>query len=105
MFSVPRRTALVITMVVAAAAMLAGCGKDQGNPLSPSGADLGAMKGGGVELSMANANVRAVAAVQGRHSADLMGIAGVVGTATGLDANGDLAIMVMTEHALGAGRL
>jgi hypothetical protein len=105
MFSVPRRTALVITLVFAAAAVLAGCSRDQGNPLAPNTrTDLGAMKGG-AELNMAHAAVRAVAAVQDRHTQDLMGIAGVVGTATGVDANGDLGIMVMTEHALGAGRL
>lgn len=103
MFSVPRRTVFVVTLVLATAAVLAGCGKDQGSPLSPtSGADVGAMKGGGVELSMANANVRAVAAVQDRHTADLMRIPGVVGTATSVNADGDLAIMVLTEHALGA---
>ncbi len=105
-FSVPRRTALVVTLAVAATALLlAGCSKDQGNPLSPtSRADLGAMKGG-AELSMANAAVRAIADVQDRHTAELMRVPGVLGTATGLDANGDLGIMVMTEHALGAGRL
>jgi hypothetical protein len=104
--SFPRRTALVATLAVAAITLvLAGCGKDQGNPLSPTTrSDLGAMKGG-AELTMANAAVRAIAAVQDRHTTELMGIAGVVGTATGVDANGDLGIMVMTEHALGAGRL
>ena len=105
MSSFPRRTALIATLAVAAAALiLAGCSKDQGNPLSPTSADFGAMKGGS-ELTMASAAVRAIAAVQERHTAGLMGIAGVVGTATGVDANGDLGIMVMTEHALGAGRL
>jgi hypothetical protein len=102
-YSFPRRTALIATLAVATIALiLAGCSKDQGNPLSPtSGADFG-MRG---EFSMSNTRVRAVAAVQERHTAELMGVAGVVGTATSMDANGDLAIMVMTERALGAGRL
>lgn len=106
MFSFPRRTALIAALSVAAVALvLAGCSTDRGNPLSPtSGADFGAMKGGG-EFTMANRAVAAVAAVQERHTADLMGISDVVGTATSVDANGDLAIMVMTEHPVGAGRL
>ena len=95
---------LLGTLAVASVALfLAGCSKDQGNPLAPS-ADSGAMKGG-AELSMANAAVRALATVQDRHTADLMSIPGVVGTATGVDEQGELGIMVMTEHALGAGRL
>lgn len=103
MSSFPRRTALLATLSVAAVALiLAGCGKDQGNPLSPTaGNDIG-MRG---EFSMANTRVRAVAAVQERHTAELMAISGVVGTATSVDENGDLAIMVMTENAVGAGRL
>ena len=102
--SVPRRTALVTTLVIGAVAMLlAGCGRDQGHPLAPS-SDAGAMKNG-AELSMANRAVQAIAAVQDRHTADLMRIPGVVGTATSVNADGDLAIMVLTERALGAGRL
>src|SRR5262245_45913878 len=105
-FTVPRRLTLVAASALAVAALLlAGCSKDQVSPLSPSsGADAGA-KIGGVDFTLANPAVRAVAAVQDRHTPDLMGIAGVVGTATSLDANGDLAIMVLTERPLGAGRL
>ena len=104
-FSNPRRAMLLGTLAIAAAALLlAGCSKDQGNPLAPSATDLSGMKGG-AELSLANPAVRAMAAVQDRHTADLMAIPGVVGTATGVDDNGELGIMVMTEHALGAGRL
>ena len=104
LFSSPRRFLMFGTLAVASVALLlAGCSKDQGNPLAPS-TDAGAMKGG-AELSMANPAVRAMAAVQDRHTADLMSIPGVVGTATGVDANGELGIMVMTEHPLGAGRL
>src|SRR5262245_1210767 len=99
----PRRFMLFGTLVVAAAVLLAGCSKDRGNPLSPS-ADLGDLKGG-AELSMANPKVRAMVAVQDRHTTDLMSIPGVVGTATAVDDLGELGIMVMTEHALGRGRL
>ena len=104
LFTSPRRLMLLGTLAVASVALfLAGCSKDQGNPLAPT-TDAGAMKGG-AELSMANPAIRARAAVQDRHTADLMAIPGVVGTATGVDENGELGIMVMTEHALGAGRL
>jgi hypothetical protein len=103
--SVPRKAVLVATVAVCAVgAFLAGCSKDHGTPLSPSVTDVSTLKNPG-ELSMANPVVRNVAAVQDRHTADLMAIPGVVGTATGPDANGNIAVMVMTEHALGAGRL
>ncbi len=102
----PRRAALLFLLAVAAgAALLAGCSKDRGTPLSPSVQNnVGSVKNQG-ELSFANPVVRGVAVVQERHTAELMSIPGVVGTATGLNANGDVAIMVMTENALGAGRL
>jgi len=104
--SIRRRTTLGLVLAVASVAVLiAGCGREQGNPLSPTtAADLGAIKSG-AELTLASPAVQAIAAVQDRHTADLMSIPGVVGTATGLDANGDLAIMVMTEHPIGVGRL
>ena len=54
---------------------------------------------------MANPVVRNIAAVQDRHTSELMSIPGVVGTATGLNDAGELTVMVLTEHALGAGRL
>jgi len=104
--SIRRRTALGLVLAVASVAvLLTGCGREQGNPLSPTaGVDAGAIKNG-AELTLASPIVRAVAAVQDRHTTDLMAIPGVVGTATGLDANGDVAIMVMTEHPIGVGRL
>jgi hypothetical protein len=49
--------------------------------------------------------VRAVALVQERHTQELMANPGVVGTATTVDENGNLAVMVMTEQPMGAGRL
>src|ERR1044072_1525189 len=98
-FPSPRRAALVILLAVAAFAVaVAGCSKDRGTPLSPTSQNLG-------ELTMANPIVRNVAAVQDRHTSDLMSIPGVVGTATGLNDAGELTVMVLTEHALGAGRL
>ena len=103
-FSVPRRIATLAVMLVTAALLIAGCSKERTNPLSPSGSDIAAVKSP-TGFTLANPAVRAVADVQDRHTAALMSIPGVVGTATTLDANGGLAVMVLTEHALGAGRL
>src|SRR5262245_51808896 len=102
LFIAHRRTLAVAAML--AALIVAGCSKKSTSVLGPDSPDVSGIKSGG-ELTMANAAVRAVAGVQERHTADLMSIPGVVGTATSQDANGNLAVMVMTEHALGAGRL
>jgi hypothetical protein len=101
-YSVPRRIATLATLAGVAALLIAGCSTDRQNPLSPSaGNDLGSMKNVG-GFTLANPAVRAIAEVQERHTGNLMSIAGVVGTATGMDENGNLGIMVLTEHALGA---
>jgi len=83
-------------------AALAGCGQEAKSPLSPVG--LSATQPS-VELGLKNPAVLQVMAVQNRHTDELMTQSGVVGTATGLDASGKLAVVVYTEHALGAGRL
>lgn len=102
MFSFPRRTAILAALAVASAALLiAGCSKDRANPLAPAGDNPSDVN----VLTLLNPNVRAVTLVQDRHTADLMAMAGVVGTATGVDANGRLGIMVMTEAPLGPGQL
>ena len=102
----PRRM-LTLAAVLAVAALIAiGCSKQSTSVLEPNSPDVAGIKSnGGGELTMANAAVRATALVQERHTADLMAIPGVVGTATTVDDNGNLAVMVMTEHAMGAGRL
>jgi len=102
LFTAHRRTVAVAAIL--AALFVAGCSKKSTSVLEPNSPDIASIKNGG-DMSMANAAVRAVALVQERHTADLMGIAGVVGTATSVDADGNLAVMVMTEHELGAGRL
>ncbi|MEQ1833361.1 MAG: hypothetical protein ABL977_09935 [Candidatus Eisenbacteria bacterium] len=102
LFSFPRRTALVTALLVASAALfVTGCSKDRANPLAP-GADAQVHE----ELfSLLNPHVRATSEVQLRHTPNLMALRGVVGTATGIDANGRVGIMVLTEEPLGAGRL
>jgi len=103
--SVPRRIATLAALIGVAALLVVGCSKERTNPLSPStGNDIGAVKSP-TGFTLANPAVRAVADVQERHTGDLMSIAGVVGTATSVDENGQLAVMVMTEHPLGHGRL
>lgn len=49
-------------------------------------------------LDMASPRVQEIAAIQDRHTPELMAMQRVIGTATGLDAKGQLAIMVYTEE-------
>lgn len=53
-------------------------------------------------LDKASPKVQAVMAVQGQHTPDLMARAGVVGTAVGQAANGEVALLVLTETAAAA---
>jgi len=54
-------------------------------------------------LDKASPKVQAVMAVQGQHTPDLMARAGVVGTAVGQAANGEVALLVLTETAAATG--
>jgi hypothetical protein len=56
-------------------------------------------------LTVANPAIRAVMAVQDRHTPELFEVEGVVGTATGLNAAGDPCIKVYTVDRLPAGRI
>jgi len=103
-FHVRRRTPTLAATLAAAALIVAGCSKQGTSVLSPDSADLAQVKAG-IVLSMSSPAVRAVALVQERHTQELMAKQGVVGTATTVDENGNLAVMVMTETPLGAGRL
>jgi len=101
----PRRVALLgLLAAVALGALLAGCSRDRGTPLSPTVQDMSQLKHPG-ELTMANPLVRGCAVIQDRHTPELMAIPGVVGTATGLNDAGEVSVLVLTDHALGAGRL
>jgi hypothetical protein len=101
----PRRIALVAILAVAAlGALIAGCSRDRGTPLSPAAQNVSQLKHPG-ELTLANPIVRSCAAIQERHTPELMSVPGVLGTATGLNEQGELAVLVLTDHALGAGRL
>lgn len=86
-------------------AALAGCGKDLKSPLSPVDRVSIQKPGLGTELSLFNPAVLRVTKIQDRHTGELMRTPGVLGTATGLDAAGNLAVLVLTERPLGKGRL
>jgi len=103
-FHVSRKFLTCAAILAAAALVMAGCSKKSANMLSPDTSELANARAGGV-LSMNNPAVQAVALIQERHTRELMAMAGVVGTATTVNENGNLAVMVMTENALGAGRL
>jgi len=103
-FNAHRRTVAIAAFLAATALIVAGCSKQSTGPLSPDSSELANARANGV-LSMNSPGVRAVALIQERHTAELMAKQGVVGTATTVDENGNLAVMVMTETPLGAGRL
>lgn len=91
-------TAILIgIMVVASLVFWAGCSKTDNSPVGPSStSDL--------NFSLANPRVQAVAAVQDRHTKELMADPAVIGTATTVDETGRPAIMVLvtTQKAFDA---
>lgn len=86
------RVRLTIALLVAAASLLAvvaGCGRQ---PVAPKSASAG------LSFSRA-ADVERVIDVQSRHTAELLAIPDVVGTATGASREGRPAVLVLTRHA------
>jgi len=99
---VSQRFALVLVLFALAVlvAILASCGQNTSmvtGPESVSGPTLAGLKVG-------DAAVTAAIRVQNRHTADLMKMPGVVGTAITADAKGQPAILVLTESANNPGR-
>lgn len=82
--------------VLTAASMLLWAGCDQ--PQDAPGA--GQSTAQAPELNKANPQVQAVIAVQDRATEDLMSVPGVVGTATGLGPDGNLAILVYLKEEI-----
>lgn len=105
---VPQRRVLLgvaaLLLMATSAVMISGCSKK--NPVSPV-QELGASvkQNFSGEFSLKNPLVLRAAAVQDRHTAALMTKQDVLGTATGLDADGNLAMLVLTERPLAAGSL
>lgn len=91
--------------VVALGAVVAGCSKDVNGPLAPVDVSITKTVSPGEELSLRNPRVLETMAVQNRHTEALMRTPAVLGTATGLTEDGSLAILVLTERALGRGVL
>lgn len=92
---------IVATMILTSA--LIGCSRDFKSPTSP--VDQVSIAKANVELSLKNPMVLKAVDVQNRHTRELMALPNVIGTATGLDAKGNLAVLVLTERAVGKGRL
>jgi hypothetical protein len=76
-----------------------GCGSESQDPVSsaPGRTQLPNT------LEYSNPQVQAVMAVQNRHTPDIMQVNGVVGTATALDADGNVIIKVLLEKPLQPG--
>jgi hypothetical protein len=102
--NVPFQRAPGRVLVLAAAALVAslavwGCGKSSA-PLAP-----GDESGTASVLDARSPAIQAAMRIQDRHTPDMMGLDGVVGTATSVDDRGMPAIKIYTERLLGAGRL
>jgi len=98
-FASPRTRKRVVGGLVASMALLGllaiSCldGNQTSSPVSVNSNDPNI-------LSLDNPRIAAAIAVQERHTPDLMGRSGVVGTAVGLSASGDIVVKVYTEDAL-----
>lgn len=88
----------VVLVLTFSVAFWMGC-SDERQGVVDSAADQGE-----IVLSKSNPQVRAVMAVQDRHTAELMADQEVVGTATGLTADGKLVILVFTKSDITAKR-
>lgn len=95
----------LLAAVLVVGAIATGCSQDIKSPLSP--VDVSVTRGvqNGEELTLANPRVVATIAVQNRHTEELMSRPSVIGTATGVDATGHLAVLVLTERPLKNGEL
>ena len=91
---------LLALALVLSVALWTGCGTD--NTSTVTGPDL---QKPSLELSIANPAIRAVMEVQDRHTPELFAVDGVVGTATGIDEQGQPIIKVYTARRLPAGRI
>src|SRR5262245_26823495 len=93
--------ALTVGAAFLVAAVLHGC--SQNRLTSPVDVEVGGANS--AALAAKTQALLSTMTVQNRHTAELMAIEGVVGTATGFDAAGKPVVLVLTERALGNGRL
>jgi len=93
----------VLLALAGVGAALFGCSQDVTSPTSPvDRISVGDLKGASGEFSLKNPQVLRVVEIQNRWTPKLMAMRGVVGTATTRTDDGRLAVMVLSEHALGA---
>lgn len=95
---------LLLVLLALSALVWTGCTSNYDTPVDPQSSQQA------VTLGKDNPQIQAVMAVQDRHTPNLMAIAGVVGTATGLTDDGRPAILVFTKtdivtSALAKGRV
>jgi hypothetical protein len=87
------RVRSLIAVAIAAAALLAvasmGCGRQQPTAPQSSGTDLSISR---------SADLDRVMAVQNRHTGELLGLADVIGTGTGVGRDGRPTVLVLTRH-------
>jgi hypothetical protein len=95
-----RSPAWLAVALLALVAVSWGCSKNSSLVTAPTSGDISA-----AGLRLDDPIVQAAVRVQGRHTGDLLHLTGVVGTAITADAAGHPAILVLTENAMGAGRL
>lgn len=95
-----RSPLLLVVALVALGAVTWGCSKKTSLVTAPTAGDVTVA---GIRLS--DPPVQAAIRVQDRHTSDLLRLTGVVGTAITADATGHPAILVLTENAMGPGRL
>jgi len=97
----PPLTVLLLLASALLIAAVAGCSKQSSMMTAPDTATTSSLS----SVKMGANELRAAFAVQEANTPALMRIPGVVGTATTVDETGRPAIMVLSEHALGVGRL
>jgi len=97
-----RSSLFTLLALLALGAMVWGCSKKTSLVTAPTGSDITTAV---ASLRLSDPAAQAAIRVQDRHTGDLLRMSGVVGTAITLDAAGKPALLVLTESAMGAGRL
>jgi hypothetical protein len=92
---------LALVFVAAMIAVIAGCSKQSSLVTAPETSSSAAVAG----LKASAAELQAAIRIQEANTASMMRMPGVVGTAITADDQGRPAIMILTEYALGAGKL
>ncbi len=88
-----------VLLLSALALVLSSCSKDQGSALrSPTGSAMSNVAGAALSAH-SSADVALAVRAQNAHTPDLMKIPDVIGTGTGVGANGHLAVLVLTRRA------